>query len=52
MIETPRLQLDWQLNGLDLPRDTMKLLYLVLLCAETALPIGGVVTVSATSDGF
>jgi histidine phosphotransferase ChpT len=52
MIGTPRLQLDWQLNGLDFPRDTMKLLYLVLLCAETALPIGGIVTVSATADRF
>lgn len=36
MVETPRLQLDWRLDGLDFPRDTMKLLYLTLLCAETA----------------
>lgn len=44
-----RLVLDWQPMG-DLPRQTVKLAFLLLQCFETAMPWGGKVTVSQIGD--
>lgn len=40
---TGRLKVDWQISG-DLPRKDAKLAFLLLNCAETALPLGGCLT--------
>ena len=45
-----RLTLDWAVTG-DLPRMRVKLGYLMLLCAETALPMGGEVRMTVDSGG-
>ena len=39
-----RLSVDWQITG-DLPRTDAKLAFLLLNCAETALPLGGTLTI-------
>ncbi len=45
-----RLKPDWQ-SEQDLPRQVVKLLYALCLCAETGLPMGGDVTLSCAPDG-
>ena len=52
MISTPRLRLEWRLQSADFPRERVKLLLLLLLCVETALPIGGAIVVSEQDGGF
>jgi len=52
MIQTPRLDLEWQMPSVDFSRERVKLLYLLLLCVETALPIGGTIVVSEQGDGI
>ncbi len=51
MIQTPRLTLEWQMQSADFTRERVKLLFLLLLCVETALPIGGTIVVRE-DDGF
>lgn len=46
MLATPRIGLEWKLDAASYPRERVKLLLLALLCIETALPVGGVVTIS------
>jgi len=48
--EGSRLQVDWKTTR-DLPRLQVKLAYLMLLCAETALPMGGTVTIGVDGNG-
>ncbi|MBF9061146.1 hypothetical protein HKCCSP123_18355, partial [Rhodobacterales bacterium HKCCSP123] len=45
-----RLVLDWTARG-DLPRVQVRLGYLMLLCAETALPMGGSVSLGQDAGG-
>ena len=45
-----RLTLDWTVTG-DLPRHRIKLGYLMLLCAETALPMGGEMRIGVDGSG-
>lgn len=52
MIQTPRLLLEWRMQSANFPRERVKLLFLLLLCAETALPVGGTIVVSEQDDGF
>ena len=52
MMQTPRLTLEWRMQSADFSRERVKLLYLLLLCTETALPIGGTIVVSEQGDGF
>lgn len=44
-----RISYDWQVDG-DLPRSAVKLAFLLLQCLETAMPFGGVATVSRSGD--
>ena len=37
MLQTPRLQLKWRIQSVEFTRENVKL----LLCVETALPVGG-----------
>jgi histidine phosphotransferase ChpT len=46
MLQTPRVGLEWRLASADFPRERVKLLFLILLCVETALPIGGTIVLS------
>lgn len=46
-----RLTLDWQVGG-ELPRREAKLGFLLLACAETALPLGGALTVQRAGGGW
>ena len=52
MIQTQRLGLEWRMQSADFPRERVKLLFLLLLCVETALPIGGTIVVSEQDGGF
>ena len=52
MIQTPRRQLEWRMQSSDFPRERVKLLFLMLLCVETALPIGGTVVVTEQDGAF
>jgi histidine phosphotransferase ChpT len=52
MIQKGRLQIEWQLQADQYPRERIKLLYLLLLCVETALPVGGVITVADDGGAF
>jgi histidine phosphotransferase ChpT len=45
-----RLMLDWTVTT-DVPRMRVKLAYLMLLCAETALPMGGAVKLGLDAAG-
>ncbi len=45
MLTGPRTQIRWSLDQDSYPRVTAKLLFLLLLCVETALPLGGDITV-------
>ena len=51
MIQTQRLRMEWRIQSADFPRERSKLLFLLLLCVETALPIGGTIVVSEQDDG-
>lgn len=44
-----RLAVDWQVAG-DLPRRDVKLAFLLLNCTETALPLGGSLSVTRAGD--
>jgi histidine phosphotransferase ChpT len=48
MSKGSRVNVDWNVPG-DLKRRDVRLAFLLMLCCETALPVGGLVTV--TSDG-
>ncbi len=52
MIQTPRVRLEWRMLSADFPHEQVKLLFLLLLCMETALPIGGTIMVSEQQGGF
>ncbi len=52
MLTTARQSLVWQDLAPSSPRQQVKLLYLALLCVETALPLGGVISVAQTRDGW
>lgn len=52
MIQTARLRLDWDLQAEHYSRENVKLLFLLLLCMETALPVGGVITIVEVGDTF
>ncbi len=43
---TGRLSVAWDAAGSDMPRTTAKLVYLMILCLERSLPMGGAVRVS------
>lgn len=49
MFHSTRMTLNWQLHSDSFPRETTKMLFLLLLCVETALPLGG--TISVIQDG-
>lgn len=46
-----RIALDWQIQG-DSPRPRIKLAFLALMCAETALAYGGRITLRAAGDAW
>jgi histidine phosphotransferase ChpT len=46
-----RVAIDWQAEG-DVPRDAGRLIFLLLLCMESALAWGGAVTVSRGAGGW
>lgn len=50
MFDSHRISTEWQLEGEAQPREVVKLLYLLLLCAETTLPVGGVISIVQTGD--
>ena len=52
MLQTPRLRLEWRMQSADFARERVKLLFLMLLCIETALPIGGTVVVTEQDGAF
>ena len=52
IFQSTRLEVNWQLQSDAFPRETTKMLYLLLLCVETALPIGGVITVAQDDDNW
>jgi len=52
MIQKGRVQINWQLQADQYPRERIKLLYLLLLCVETALPVGGVIRVTEDAGVF
>lgn len=45
-IQTTRLKVDWQIPSAELPRDKVKHLFLLLMCVETALPLGGTIALT------
>ncbi len=45
------IAIDWQADG-PVPRDAARLIFLLLMCVEGALPWGGGVTVDRTGDGW
>ncbi len=51
MFAQPRLSVDWNIEAVSLSRAEAKLIFLLLLCAETSLPQGGkiVLTLGAIS---
>ena len=51
-LQTPRLDLQWHLPEESLPREEVKLLFLMLLCAETALPVGGTIAIARDGDNY
>lgn len=46
-----RLGVDWQIAG-EMPRRDAKLAFLLLNCAETALPLGGTLTIRRDGEGW
>lgn len=52
MLQSARVTLNWQLEANDYPRETVKLIFLLLLCVETALPVGGYITVKQSGTGW
>lgn len=48
---TGRLEVDWTTTH-ELPRQEVKLAFLLLNCAETALPLGGNITISHGPEGW
>ena len=52
MVQTKRLRLNWDLKTDSCPREQVKLLFLMLLCAETTLPVGGTINVTQQDQGF
>lgn len=52
MLTTNRLSLGWQGLAETTPREQVKLLYLALLCMEVALPLGGVLNIAQTEEGW
>lgn len=49
MLAGGRLALEWDMKSTDIPRGTVKLVFLLLLCMEGALPLGG--SISLTENG-
>ncbi len=52
MLQSGRVTLNWQIEENGFPRETVKLVYLLLLCVETALPIGGTITVTQSGENW
>jgi len=52
MIQTSRIRLEWRMQSADFPRERVKFLFLILLCIETALPVGGTVVISEQEGKF
>lgn len=52
MLTGPRTSIDWQLDDESYSHRAIRAVYLLLLCAETALPLGGDIVVSHASDGW
>lgn len=52
MFETNRLSMEWAVTTSEVERDMGKLLFLLLLATETALPLGGVIRVTQDADGW
>lgn len=52
MIQSPRLNLEFRMQSAGFPRERVKLLFLILLCVETALPVGGTIVISEQDSGF
>ena len=52
MIQTQRLGLEWRTKSAEFPRERVKLLFLMLLCVETTLPIGGTIVISEQDGVF
>lgn len=51
MYKGSRLRVEWAVET-DSPRPMVKLAFLLLMCAEAALPYGGTVRISETEDGW
>lgn len=45
MFQSTRLTVNWQLQSDAFPREIAKMVFLLLLCVETTLPLGGAITV-------
>ncbi|MHA1128037.1 MAG: histidine phosphotransferase family protein [Alphaproteobacteria bacterium] len=52
MFQSTRMTVNWQLQSVAFTRETAKMLYLLLLCVETTLPLGGVITVVQDGDNW
>lgn len=52
MLQSARIKLSWQLEAKEFPRETVKLVFLLLLCVETTLPIGGTITVMQSDENW
>ncbi|MFD1913751.1 histidine phosphotransferase family protein [Halodurantibacterium flavum] len=46
-----RLRVDWRPTG-EVPRDQVRLAFLVVQCIETAMPFGGTVTITQDGEGW
>lgn len=51
MAPTRRAQIAWDMPR-SLPRSELRLLFLALMCAETALPFGGTIAVTGAAGGW
>ncbi len=52
MLSGPRTSIDWTLDIESVPRQSGKLVYLLLLCVETAMPLGGEIHVTHRQSGW
>lgn len=52
MLQSARITLKWHLEDTEFPRENVKLVFLLLLCVETALPIGGTITVMQSEENW
>jgi len=47
-----RLALEWDMKSADIPRGTVKMMFLLLLCMEGALPLGGRISITENGGRF